>query len=126
VSEAISTIIGHDVWIGEGAMVFEGVNVGTGAIIAARAVVTKHVPSYAIVAGVPARVVGFRHPPELIEQLLASRWWELDVAELTRLPMNQPQAFVRCLQKAHPKYGSYSKLFITRRGCYFNRSFTRV
>ena len=126
VSEVSSSIIGHDVWIGQGAMVFEGVSVGTGAIIAARAVVTKNVPPYAIVAGVPAMVIGFRHPPELIEQLLASRWWEMDVSELKQLPLNEPDPFLRCLQMSTPKHGQYSKLFVTRKGCYFNRSFTHV
>ncbi|MFO6244646.1 CatB-related O-acetyltransferase [Pseudomonas aeruginosa] len=59
--------IGHDVWIGHSAMVMEGVKVGTGAIIATRAVVTRDVPPYAIVAGTPAQVIRYRHPPEIIE-----------------------------------------------------------
>ncbi len=58
--------IGHDVWIGHSAMVMEGVKVGTGAIIATRAVVTRDVPPYAIVAGTPAQVIRYRHPPEII------------------------------------------------------------
>ncbi len=71
-------------------MVMEGVKVGTGAIIATRAVVTRDVPPYAIVAGTPAQVIRYRHPPEIIEGLLASRWWELDSAFLTGLPLDRP------------------------------------
>jgi len=53
-----------DVWIGYGSIVLTGVRIGRGGIVAAGAVVTKDVPPYAIVAGVPARVVGHRHSPE--------------------------------------------------------------
>jgi acetyltransferase-like isoleucine patch superfamily enzyme len=71
-------VIGSDVWIGTDAMVLSGVTVGHGAVIAARAVVTRDVPPYAIVAGVPARVVRYRFDPETIDRLLAMRWWEWD------------------------------------------------
>lgn len=124
VSQSSTTIIGHDVWIGRGALIFEGVSVGTGAIIAAQSVVTKHVPPYAIVAGIPARVVRFRHPPELIERLLRSQWWQLDVEAMKQRPMDSPEAFLDSLEASDCKLASYSKLFVTQRGCYANRSFT--
>ncbi|MCG2586663.1 CatB-related O-acetyltransferase [Massilia sp. TS11] len=76
------TEIGHDVWIGDNACVRTGVRIGTGAIIGMGAIVTKDVPPYAIVAGNPARVLRYRFAPELIERLLASRWWELDLDRL--------------------------------------------
>ena len=73
--------IGSDVWIGTQAVVLRGVHVGHGAVIAANAVVTKDVPPYAIVGGVPARLIRFRFSEERIEQLLASRWFDKNLAE---------------------------------------------
>lgn len=70
------TTIGHDVWIGHGAIVIAGVNVGHGAVIGAGAVVTKDVEPYAVVGGTPARVIKKRFEDAVIERLLASAWWE--------------------------------------------------
>lgn len=110
--------IGHDVWIGHSAMIMEGVTVGTGAVIATRAVVTNDVPPYAIVAGVPARVVKFRYSPEMIERLLASQWWTLEVDALKRLPLNDPVASVeKILLGDVAGIAHYQKLKITRAGC---------
>ena len=72
------TEIGHDVWIGARAVIIGGVKIGTGAIVATGAVVTKDVPPYAIVGGVPARILRYRFEPKLCEALLASKWWELN------------------------------------------------
>ena len=71
--------IGHDAWIGTGAVIMGGVKIGTGAVIAANAVVTKDVPPYAIVAGVPARVLRYRFDEPMRAALLESAWWEYDV-----------------------------------------------
>jgi acetyltransferase-like isoleucine patch superfamily enzyme len=68
--------IGNDVWIGEGAFIARGVSVGDGAIIAARAVVTKDVEPYAIVGGTPARLIRYRFGESTIARLKNSRWWE--------------------------------------------------
>lgn len=68
--------IGNDVWIGCRAMILDGVKIGDGAIIAAGAVVTKDVPPYAIVGGVPAKIIKFRFEPTHIEELLESKWWD--------------------------------------------------
>lgn len=109
--------VGHDVWIGRGAMVMEGVNVGTGAVIATKAVVTKDVPPYAIVVGFPAKVIRFRHAPEIIERLLASRWWELDHEWLKQQPMDQPGKFLDLLDNLGERpVARYRKLEITRKG----------
>ena len=70
--------IGNDVWIGERVMVMGGVNIGDGAVVAAGAVVTKNVPPYAVVGGVPAKIIRYRFSDENIEKLEASQWWTLD------------------------------------------------
>lgn len=69
--------IGHDVWLGSQCMVLSGVTIGTGAVVAARAVVTRDVPPYAIVGGNPARVIRVRFDEATIAALLACRWWAL-------------------------------------------------
>lgn len=72
------TRIGHDTWIGHGAQVKPEVTVGDGAVVASGAVVTKDVPAYAVVAGVPARVIRLRQPPETAERLQRLAWWDWD------------------------------------------------
>jgi hypothetical protein len=70
--------IGHDVWLGHGAVVLAGNSVGTGAVVAAGAIVTKDVPAYAIVAGNPARVIRMRFEADIAERLMALGWWDWD------------------------------------------------
>lgn len=72
------TTIGHDVWIGTNAIIKAGVQIGTGAVVASGAVVTKDVPPYAIVGGVPAKVIRYRFDEETIARLLATKWWNAD------------------------------------------------
>ena len=74
--------MGHDVWIGHGAVVLAGRSIGTGAVVAAGAVVSKDVPAYAIVAGVPARLVKWRFPEEIAARLQALGWWDWPHAQL--------------------------------------------
>jgi len=71
------TFVGNDVWIGSNAIIRAGVKIGNGAVIGAGAVVTKDVPDYAIVAGVPARIIKYRFDKKIIEALNKTRWWEL-------------------------------------------------
>jgi len=86
--------VGNDVWTGHNVNIMAGVNVGDGAIVAAGSVVTKDVPPYAIVAGVPATVKRLRFAERTIERLLEARWWELDLADLSGLPFRDVD---RCL-----------------------------
>lgn len=72
-------IVDDDVWIGYGATIMSGVHIGQGAVVAAEAVVTKDVPPYAIVGGVPAKVIKYRFEPEMIEELL-----KVDYSKLTK------------------------------------------
>ncbi|NVO57285.1 CatB-related O-acetyltransferase [Rhodobacteraceae bacterium B1Z28] len=70
------TIVGHDVWIGYGALILPGSQIGTGAIIGAGSVVRGTIPPYAVVTGNPAEVQRFRFPTEVIDRLLALQWWD--------------------------------------------------
>lgn len=68
-------VIAHDVWIGHGAIIMPGIKIGNGAIIGANAVVTKDVPSYAIVAGVSSKILKFRFSKDIIKALEEIQWW---------------------------------------------------
>lgn len=77
-------VIGNDVWIGYEAVIMAGVHIGNGAIIAARAVVTKDVPPYTIVGGVPARSIRKRFDEEVIQELETLQWWNWSAEKIRR------------------------------------------
>ena len=74
--------IGHECWIGQRSFIVGGVRVGTGAVVLAGAVVIKDVPPYAIVGGVPAKVLKYRYDEETIDFLLRTEWWNMPVGWL--------------------------------------------
>lgn len=78
VGEGYSVEIGNDVWIGSNVSIKSGIVIGDGAVIAAGAVVTRDVEPYAIVGGVPAKVIRYRFTAEQIEALLRIKWWDRD------------------------------------------------
>lgn len=86
------TVIGNDVWIGSSVVVMAGLTVGDGAVLGAGSVVTKDVQPYAIVAGNPARVLRYRFSPADIADLLCSKWWDLPIEEVAKLPFNDVPA----------------------------------
>lgn len=74
--------IGNDVWLGANIIVVDGVNIGDGAIVAAGSVVTKDIPPYAIIGGVPAKIIKYRFEQEEIKRLLEMRWWDMDIESI--------------------------------------------
>lgn len=84
--ESVPLEIGHDAWIAEAVRITPGCRrIGIGAVVGTGAVVTKDVPDFAVVAGVPAKVVKFRFEPDRQRGILESRWWEQTKAECARL-----------------------------------------
>lgn len=75
-------ILGHDVWIGSRVIIMGGITIGRGAITGAGAVVTKDVPPYAIVGGIPTRLIRMRFTPDQIREIEATQWWEYDLESL--------------------------------------------
>lgn len=78
------TIIGNDVWIGHDATVMPGIQVGNGAVIATKSVVTKDVPDYAIVGGNPAQIIRKRFDDNTIQRLLNIAWWNWTAEQITQ------------------------------------------
>ena len=96
----LSPKIEHDVWIASDVKLARGITIGTGAVIGAGAVVTKDVPPYAIVGGVPARVIKLRFAEKLVARLLASEWWQYDPGTILSLqPFEDVETFLDALDE---------------------------
>ncbi len=78
------TEIGNDVWIGMGVYIKAGVKIGDGAVIGMGSIVTKDVEPYTIVAGNPAKIIRYRYEEEIIKELLAIQWWNIEVQEIKK------------------------------------------
>jgi virginiamycin A acetyltransferase len=88
-SSQVRTQIGSDVWIGDNAVVLQGVTIGDGAIIGAGSVVTKDVDSFSIVVGNPARHLRYRFPEHIRTQLSLIKWWQFDICDLDNVRFDQ-------------------------------------
>lgn len=97
--------VGHDTWIGHGAIIMKGVTIGDGAVIASHSVVTKDVPPYAIVGGVPAKFMKWRHPEKIAQRLINLAWWDWD-HEILRLAL--PDFRAMNVEAFLEKYASFS------------------
>jgi len=94
-----SVRIGNDVWIGANVLIRSGVTIGDGAICAAGSIVTKDVSPYAIVGGVPAKVIRMRFEEGTVERLQRMAWWRYDAVDLIGLPFNDVHAALDTLQE---------------------------
>lgn len=96
-----TTTIGHDVWIGEGVVIKQGVTIGNGAVIGSMAMVTKDVPPYSIVAGIPAKVIRYRFDENTIKALLESNWWNYNDNKLKEMGkcVRNPEKFLKNIVK---------------------------
>jgi len=105
VPEPKRTTLGNDVWIGHGAIIKAGINIGDGAVVGAGAVVTKDVPPYAIVGGCPARIIRYRFESEMIKQIIETHWWTLDDDEISMVSsyVREPELFVKAVKKLNGK-----------------------
>lgn len=92
------TFIGNDVWIGQGALIRDSITIGDGAIIGAGAVVVKDVPPYAVVGGVPAKIIKYRFTKEQITELLKLKWWDLDEEIIKQIPYMDIDSAIKFLQ----------------------------
>lgn len=103
--------IGNDVWIGLNVTVLQGVKIGDGAIIGVGSVVTKDVPPYAVVAGVPARVIKMRFDEGIIEKLLKIQWWNYGPDILKGMDITRPEMIIEELSERKLEFDENDRLY---------------
>jgi acetyltransferase-like isoleucine patch superfamily enzyme len=108
------TIIGNDVWIGSRAIILAGITIGNGAVIGAGAVVTKDVPPYSIVAGVPAKIIRFRFSQNEIDLIEKTKWWSESEDHLRMCAgvVDAPVKFCKKVKELTEGGGNFVSLFL--------------
>jgi acetyltransferase-like isoleucine patch superfamily enzyme len=101
--QVLEVTIGNDVWIGQDVLIKPGIRVGDGAVIAAAAVVTKDVPDYTIVGGVPARPIRARFPEKIVHGLTRLQWWRYAIPDMPDAPWHQVERFIDWMAEAIDK-----------------------
>lgn len=91
--------VGNDVWIGQNVLIQQGIKIGDGAIVAAGSVVTKDVPPFAVVGGVPARVIKYRLTEDERMRAMKLRWWQFSPDQFAHLEMDKPSEFLDGIEK---------------------------
>ena len=109
------TTIGNDVWIAQNVIVLGGVTIGDGAIVAAGAVVTKDVEPYAIVGGIPAKIIKYRFNKETIEVLLKIKWWNYDPIDLFQYNLIDMKNFMATFNPTKYSQKTFTKIIIKKR-----------
>lgn len=98
--------IGHDVWIGDDVSIFSGITVGDGVVIAAKSVVTKDIPPYAIVGGHPAKIISYRFPEDVVKEMMEIKWWNWAPEKVNEyvplLCSPNLQAFIKAVRDNNP------------------------
>ncbi len=95
--------VGSDVWIGDNVVVKNGVTIGHGAIIGAKALVTKDVPPYAVMGGVPAKILKYRFTADIIEKLLKLKWWTLPNYQIKQIPYDDIESAIQKIEQFRNK-----------------------
>ncbi|APX61844.1 CatB-related O-acetyltransferase [Acinetobacter schindleri] len=91
--------IGNDVWIGSNVTLKPNINIGDGAIIASHSVVTKDVPPYSVVGGIPAKIIKMRFPDPIIEKFMKFEWWKFHKNDLINTTLNEPELFLEQIEE---------------------------
>jgi len=101
--------IGNDVWVGSLSIIKAGVTIGDGAIVAGHSMVTKDVPPYAIVGGVPAKIIRYRFDEETISKLLELKWWDMDINDLSGITFDNIKMAITELKKRQEEKNRLTK-----------------
>ena len=110
--QALPAKIDNDVWIGDGVLIYPGINISTGTIIATQSVLTKSTGPYEIWGGNPAKLIKKRFEKEIIDLLLATEWWEYKFTDFKNLPINKPDKFCEIFLKVRNNLEKFSPKLI--------------
>jgi hypothetical protein len=106
-------VLQHDVWTGNHALLQRGITLHTGCVVGAGAVVTKDVPPYAIAGGNPARIIRMRFRDDVIDRLLASRWWEYHPSVVFACDITDPARFLDQLAAQRDSFAPFAPKILT-------------